>query len=139
MKRMAGSDAVFLSAETPTWHQHVGGIVLLEPSDTFSYERIVDVVRHRIGALPRFTYKVKETPRGLDRPVWVDDPTFDVERHLIRAACPRPGPSCPTSTRSEGPPVGFLCDADLLPDPWALVEGLQPSLDEPLVAARARR
>jgi len=91
MKRMAGSDAVFLSAETPTWHQHVGGVVLLEPSEGFSYERIVDVVRARIGALPRFTYKVKETPLGLDRPVWVDDPTFDVERHLIRAACPRPG------------------------------------------------
>jgi len=91
MKRMAGSDAVFLSAETPTWHQHVGGIVLLEPSDTFSYERVVEVVRHRIGALPRFTYKVKETPLGLDRPVWVDDPQFDVENHLIRAACPRPG------------------------------------------------
>ena len=91
MKRMAGSDAVFLSAETPTWHQHVGGVVLLEPCEDFSYERIVEVVRARIGALPRFTYKVKETPLGLDRPVWVDDPTFDVERHLIRAACPRPG------------------------------------------------
>lgn len=88
-----------------------------------SYERIVDVVRHRIGALPRLTYKVKETPLGLDRPVWVDDPTFDFERHLIRTACPRPGPSCPTSNEVH---VGFLCDADLLPDPWALVEGLQP-------------
>lgn len=91
MKRMAGSDAVFLSAETPTWHQHVGGIVLLEKSDDFSFERVVEVVRARIGALPRFTYRVKETPLGLDRPVWVDDPQFDVERHLIRAACPRPG------------------------------------------------
>jgi diacylglycerol O-acyltransferase len=91
MKRMAGSDAVFLSAETPTWHQHVGGIVLLEASDSFSYERLVEVVRVRIGALPRFTYQVKETPLGLDRPVWVDAPGFDVENHMIRAACPRPG------------------------------------------------
>lgn len=88
---MHGSDAVFLSAETPTWHQHVGAIVLLDQSDDFSHERLVEVVRDRIGALPRFTYRVRETPLGLDRPVWVDDPAFDVENHLIRAACPRPG------------------------------------------------
>ena len=35
--------------------------------------------------------------------------------------------------------IGFLCDADLLPDPWELVAGLEPSLEELLAAATARR
>src|SRR5690606_2900992 len=91
MKRMAGSDAIFLSAETPTWHQHVGGIAILEASDAFSFDRVVADIDRRIRGLPRFMYRVKETPLGLDRPVWVDDENFDVRRHIIRAACPRPG------------------------------------------------
>ena len=93
MRRLSGTDAVFLSAETPTWHQHIGGVVIVDPTDApdFSFERIRDLLRERLPMAPKFAWKLKEIPGGWDRPVWVDDPGFDVENHFIRAACPQPG------------------------------------------------
>jgi diacylglycerol O-acyltransferase / wax synthase len=93
MKRLSGTDAVFLSAETPTWHQHIGGIIVVDPADApdFSLERIRDLLCERLPMAPKFAWKLKEIPGGWDRPVWVDDPDFDVDNHLTRAACPQPG------------------------------------------------
>jgi len=36
MKRLGGTDALFLSMETPNWHQHVGGLTIIEPRDRLS-------------------------------------------------------------------------------------------------------
>ncbi len=93
MKRLSGTDAVFLAAETPSWHQHVGGITILDPTDApdFSFEKLRDLLRERLPYCPKFAWKLKSVPFGVDRPIWVDDPTFDVDNHLIRAACPQPG------------------------------------------------
>ena len=126
MKRLSGTDAVFLSAETPTWHQHIGGIIIVDPTDApdFSFERIRDLLRERLPMAPKFAWKLKEIPGGWDRPVWVDDPDFDVENHLIRAACPQPG-----DLRALADMVGRIMSHQLdrrrpLWEGW-LVEGLE--------------
>lgn len=110
MKRLAGTDAVFLSAETPTWHQHVGGMVLLDASEApgFTFEHMQGVLRERLPLSPKFAWKVKEVPGGFDRPVWVDDPDFHVENHFVRAACPRPG-----DERALGDMVGRIMSQQL--------------------------
>src|ERR1700722_13798239 len=42
MKRLTGTDALFLSLETPNWHQHVGGLTVIDPQGgTITYEDIV--------------------------------------------------------------------------------------------------
>lgn len=92
MKRLGGTDALFLSMETPSWHQHVAGLTILEPGDRpVTFEEVRDRFAERIVYAPKFTWKLKEVPLGLDRPVWVDDPEFDVRRHLRRIAVPSPG------------------------------------------------
>ena len=42
MKRLSGTDALFLSTETPAWHQHVGGLTVVDPaeSDRFSFDEV---------------------------------------------------------------------------------------------------
>ena len=92
MKRLGGTDALFLSMETPSWHQHVAGLTVLEPGDQpVTFEAVLDKFAERIVYAPKFTWKLKEIPFGLDRPVWVDDPEFDVRRHVRRIAVPSPG------------------------------------------------
>ena len=77
--------------ETPSWHQHIAGLTVLDPSEGFGYERAVEVLSERLSLAPKFRWKLKEVPFGLDRPVWVEDDDFRIERHCRRIGVPAPG------------------------------------------------
>jgi diacylglycerol O-acyltransferase / wax synthase len=92
MKRLSGTDAVLLSMEAPSWHQHVGGLLILDPEGReITFEKLLATVDERIPLAPKFTWKLKQAPLNLDRPAWVDDADFDVRNHVHRAAVPTPG------------------------------------------------
>ncbi|MDF2979173.1 MAG: Diacylglycerol O-acyltransferase [Actinomycetospora sp.] len=53
-----------------------------------------EFARHLAGRLPlipRYRQKVRRVPFDLGTPVWVDDPGFVLEHHLVRVALPAPG------------------------------------------------
>lgn len=54
-----------------------------------------DMFRRRIErasiAIPRLRQRVKASPANLSPPTWVDDPDFDIDRHVRRVVCPEPG------------------------------------------------
>ena len=109
MKRLSGTDSLFLSMETPSWHQHVGGLTVLEPGPRgLSYADILASVEQRIGYAPKFTWKLASTPLGLDRPVWVDDPDFDARQHVHRIGVPSPG-----GAKEVGEVCGMLLSSQL--------------------------
>lgn len=92
MQRLSGTDALFLALETPAWHQHVAGLSIVDPQGgDLSFERVRRVIAERIPLAPKFTWKLHFVPLHLDRPMWVDDPTFSIDSHLRRAAVPSPG------------------------------------------------
>lgn len=110
MQRLSGTDALFLSTETPSWHQHVGGLTIIDPSasDRFSFEEVKATTAERIQRVPKFTWKLKEVPLRLDRAVWVRDQHFDVEKHIKRIAVPPPG-----GKKELGELVGMLMSQQL--------------------------
>ena len=90
--RLSALDASFLYLEQPTTPMHVGGVaVFRRPRAGFDYERLVDLIEQRLTAVPRYRQKIKHVPGHLARPVWVDDPDFDVGYHVRRSALPKPG------------------------------------------------
>ena len=93
MQRLSGTDTLFLSGENPAWHQHVGGFVIVDPAELpdFSFEAVRDFLLRHIDHVPKYRWRIKEVPLHLDRPVWVDDTNFDIDRHVRRAAVPAPG------------------------------------------------
>lgn len=93
MERISGSDAIFLSMERPTWHQHTGGLLVFDASEApgFGFEAFKRLVGERLPLAPRFACRVKEVPLGLDRPLWVKDRNFDVSNHMHRVGLPSPG------------------------------------------------
>ncbi len=95
MERLGPQDASFLYLETPSVHQHVGGLALLDPSTrpdgVLRIENVVEVISSRFHLAPRFRQKVVFPPLSTARPVWVDDANFDVDFHIRRAALPAPG------------------------------------------------
>ncbi len=95
MERLGPQDASFLYLETPSVHQHVGGVAILDPTTApgghLTYEDLVRVLTSRFHLAPRFRQKIVFPPLAAARPVWVDDTNFDPAFHLRRAALPSPG------------------------------------------------
>ncbi len=93
-ERLTGLDASFLYMETPTLHMHVAIVAVFDPSTVpggYSYRRIRQLLNDRIPQVPVFQRRLVEVPMRLGFPVWVDDPEFDIDNHLRRAALPSPG------------------------------------------------
>jgi len=67
---------------------HVGWVAVFDPPEDRSapeFEELRDHVRSRLPRAPRYRQKLRAVPLGLNAPVWVDDPDFDLARHLARA------------------------------------------------------
>jgi diacylglycerol O-acyltransferase / wax synthase len=93
VQRLSGTDSLFLAGETASWHQHVAGLSIIDPTGVpdFSFDTVVRRIDDRLAAIPKLTWKLRETPLHLDRAVWVPDPDFDVRRHVRRIVVPEPG------------------------------------------------
>ncbi|MEO6081652.1 MAG: wax ester/triacylglycerol synthase family O-acyltransferase [Umezawaea sp.] len=90
--RLSALDASFLYLEDATTPMHVGGVaVFRRPRAGFDYDRLVELIEQRLPLVPRYRQKVVHVPGRLARPVWVDDPDFDVTYHVRRSALPKPG------------------------------------------------
>ena len=97
MQRLTGLDAAFLALETPSAHMHVMGVAVVDPStvpdqqyDSF-HERVRALLEERLALVPPLRRRLVEVPFGLNVPTWIDDPDFDLDYHLRRAALPAPG------------------------------------------------
>jgi WS/DGAT/MGAT family acyltransferase len=93
-ERLTGLDASFLYLETPTLHMHVAMVAVFDPAaapDGFSFHRFRRTIVDRLPLVPVFQRRLVEVPLRLGHPVWVDDPEFDIDNHLRRAALPSPG------------------------------------------------
>lgn len=92
MRRLRGTDALFLALETPAWHQQVGSLLILDSRERpVTYADVVAGVERRLEWAPKFMWKVRNVPFGLDRPMWVDEQNLDIHRHVRRASVPNPG------------------------------------------------
>jgi diacylglycerol O-acyltransferase len=95
MERLGPQDASFLYLETPSVHQHVGGVAVLDPSTApsgkLTHRDVVRVISSRLHLVPRFRQKILFPPLAAARPVWVDDMNFDIDFHIRRGALPSPG------------------------------------------------
>jgi WS/DGAT/MGAT family acyltransferase len=90
MEWMSPQDASFLHIEGPNTPMHIGGVSIFEgPAPPF--ERLEEMVLSKLGAVPRYRQKVRFVPLGVGRPVWIDDPHFNLGYHLRHSALPPPG------------------------------------------------
>ena len=83
MDRLSGLDAEFLHLEDGIAHMHIVGVSLFE-GPTPSIDDINRVDRSQLDLIPRYRQRVQTVPLELGRPVWVDDPHFDLAYHVRR-------------------------------------------------------
>jgi diacylglycerol O-acyltransferase len=88
--RLTAVDASFIAQEGPTAHMHVGAVMIFDGPPP-AYEDLADHVRGRLHLVPRFRQKLAFPPVETGRPLWVDDPSFNLEYHVRDTALPAPG------------------------------------------------
>jgi diacylglycerol O-acyltransferase len=88
--RLSPQDASFLHIEDDVSHMHIGSIAIFEgPQPAFT--DVVAMVESKLALVPRYRQVVQFVPLDLGRPVWVDDPHFNIAYHLRHTALPAPG------------------------------------------------
>jgi WS/DGAT/MGAT family acyltransferase len=88
--RLSPLDSSFLSIEDGVSHMHIASIGIFEgPAPRI--EELVAMIAGKLRYVPRYRQTVQRVPGDLGRPVWVDDPHFNIEYHVRHTALPAPG------------------------------------------------
>jgi WS/DGAT/MGAT family acyltransferase len=87
---MTAQDSMFLHIEDATNPMHVGSVSIME-GPAPRYGDVVRLVVRKLRLVPRYRQRVRFVPFNLGRPVWADDPHFQVLYHVRHTAVPAPG------------------------------------------------
>src|SRR3954447_512167 len=88
--RLSAVDASFLAQERANSHMHVGAVLIFE-GPAPAYEDFLTQIRSRLHLVPRYRHKLAFPPLETGRPIWIDDPSFNLEYHVRHTALPSPG------------------------------------------------
>ena len=127
-ERLSAFDGSFLRVETANAHMHVAWSATFrvgpEQAAPVPLTRLRRHIEARLELVPRFRTRLAYPPPGMGEPFWVDDPDFDVSRHVLELGMP--------NTELDDRRFAFLCDRVLsepLPRNRPLWEiGLAPRL-----------
>ena len=95
MKQLSGADTMFLQFEHGNNFMHVASLAIYDPSTApgggVRFKDILKFFASRLEQFPQFRRRLVNVPLSLDRPYWIEDPSFDVEFHVRHIALPHPG------------------------------------------------
>ena len=127
MQQLSWTDDMLLRAENPATPLQIQLLLIYDPSTApggkVTFKGILEELDARLHLADTFRRRLAETPVGLDRPYWVDDPNFDLEYHVRHIGLPHPGDwrqLCIQVARLHGRQI------DLRRPPWEItvIEGL---------------
>lgn len=92
MDRLNPLDALFIDAEDEDRHTSmaIASIAVFDGPPP-SHDEFLAFLAGRLALVPRYRQKLRTVPFRLGRPVWADDPDFDLRYHVRRTALPAPG------------------------------------------------
>jgi diacylglycerol O-acyltransferase / wax synthase len=89
--RLTALDSSFLHLEdNQPAHMHVASVTIFD-GEAPDYDDFVEGIKARLHLVPRYRQKLAFVPFAQGRPVWVDDPTFNICYHVRATALPPPG------------------------------------------------
>jgi WS/DGAT/MGAT family acyltransferase len=88
--RLTALDAAFLHIEDQGAHMHVASVMTFA-GPVPEYDEILQLLDSRLHLVPRYRQRLASVPLGQGRPVWTDDPHFNLRYHLRHSGVPAPG------------------------------------------------
>jgi diacylglycerol O-acyltransferase / wax synthase len=88
--RLSPMDASFLHLEDDVSHMHIASVAVFDGPEP-PFDQVVAMIESKLDLVPRYRQRVQSVPFNLGRPVWVDDPHFNLDYHVRHTALPSPG------------------------------------------------
>jgi WS/DGAT/MGAT family acyltransferase len=93
VRKLSVIDSAFLFAETTECPMHVGSMTIVQLPEGYDRDFYTDLRQlfvRKIHLAKSLRYKLAQTPFDIDRPSWIEDEDFDIDRHIFRASLPAP-------------------------------------------------
>jgi WS/DGAT/MGAT family acyltransferase len=84
-ERVSAQDQMSLASGRHPPPLQVGAVLILDAPGGIDLSSLRTVLQQRIAAVPRLRQRLEQVPLGCGRPVWVDDPGFNIDEHLAMA------------------------------------------------------
>jgi diacylglycerol O-acyltransferase / wax synthase len=122
MERLSTLDAEFLHLEDDVAHMHIAGLLTFD-GPAPDVDDLIGLIEAKSHLIPRYRQRVRSVPFELGRPIWVDDPHYNLRFHIRNTALPGSGDEA-ALRRLMGRLMSLPLDRDRpLWETW-LVEGL---------------
>lgn len=87
--RLSAMDAAFLYFEKPGQPLIVASLIELDAA--LAYPKLLETIETRLATIPRLHQRPQRAAHDVEVPIWVDDPEFQLARHVRHTAWPEPG------------------------------------------------
>ena len=91
IERTSPTDLVQLASDLPGSPMQVAAVLVLGAASGPELTAVRHAIGQSIHAVPRLRQRLIRTPFAGGRPIWVDDPDFDIRHHVGAVRCPAPG------------------------------------------------
>lgn len=94
MKTLSALDTIFVSFDSDRYPMHGAGLLVLDPStspEPYTLNHLRDHLLRLLPVMPPLRRRLVQVPFGISAPAWIEDPDFDIDRHLHHIAVPSPG------------------------------------------------
>lgn len=90
MDVLTALDTEFLHLEDGVAHMHIAGACVFA-GEAPSLDEVRGLLASRLHLIPRYRQRVQAVPLEIGRPLWVDDPHFELDYHVHATALDAPG------------------------------------------------
>ncbi|MGI9556752.1 MAG: wax ester/triacylglycerol synthase domain-containing protein, partial [Solirubrobacterales bacterium] len=84
-ERLSSEDEAILELESASVKGHKANVIVVGAGPggaSLGVDALRAFVGSRLAAEPRSRQRVEQVPFGLGRPLWIDDPEFDISDHV---------------------------------------------------------
>ena len=85
IERASPNDVVTLATDRGPAPMNIGAVLIVDEASDLDFATVASVLESRLPRVRRLRQRLIKTPPGCGRPIWVDDPRFDLNTHLSQS------------------------------------------------------
>jgi diacylglycerol O-acyltransferase len=95
IERVSTNDMTTLATDHGPVPMNIGAVLVVQDGGALEFSAVRAILESRLPRVPRMRQRLVSTPFGCGRPLWVDDPSFDLDHHLAEIALPEASGATP--------------------------------------------